>query len=143
MKDVVVLDEAPVETSLLGETKSFSIKADGKAFKILIDGLYSDKPRAIVRELWSNAWDSHVSAGIADRPFKVVLPTKWDETFSVRDYGIGMTHDEVMSLHDRVHVDQGRHQRRGRQVWPGVQDPIRLHRQLCGPGRSGWREAPL
>ena len=44
---------APREVSSYGvqATNTFSIRANGKAFKVLIDGLYSDKIRAVVREL--------------------------------------------------------------------------------------------
>ena len=85
MKDVVVVDAVSAETGSLQEVASYTIQADAKMFRILINGLYSDKPRAIVRELCANARDSHAQAGILDRPFKLQLPTRWDETFAVRD----------------------------------------------------------
>jgi len=56
-------EDRNVTTSGLTQQESFQIKATGKAFKILSDGLYSDKPLAVVRELSCNAWDSHVAAG--------------------------------------------------------------------------------
>jgi hypothetical protein len=102
MRDVVTLDAAPVETGGLSEVGTFSMLANGKAFKILIDGIYANKPLAITRELWTNAFDSHAQAGIADRPFKAQLPTKWDDTFSVRDYGVSLTHEKVMGLYTTV-----------------------------------------
>ena len=84
-----------------GETQdsSFSIEASAKAFFILSDGLYSNKIKAVVRELSTNAYDSHVEAGVVDRPFDVHLPTRLDPTFYVRDYGTSMTHDECMTLY--------------------------------------------
>lgn len=84
------------------ESNTFMIKASGKAFKVLIDGLYSDKIRAVVRELWSNAYDSHVEAGKADTPFSCKLPTLFDPIFSVRDYGVSMDHAGVMHLYTTV-----------------------------------------
>ncbi len=77
----------------------FSIATSGKAFKILIDGLYSDKVLAPVRELITNAVDAHVAAGNPDVPFKVTVPTNIDPTFGVRDYGTGMDHETIVGLY--------------------------------------------
>jgi hypothetical protein len=92
------------EVTTLGvvETNTFSIKANGKAFKVLIDGLYSNKILAVIRELWSNAYDSHAEAGAPERPFDCQLPTVWDPYFRVRDYGVSLSHDDVMSLYTTV-----------------------------------------
>lgn len=73
----------------------FSIKATGKAFKILSDGLYSDKPKAIVRELSCNAFDAHVAAGRPEVPFELHLPTYPEPFFGVKDYGTGLSDFEV------------------------------------------------
>ena len=92
------------ETSTHGILAStqFSIKANGKAFKVLIDGLYSDKIRAVVREIWSNAFDAHAMAGNTDKPFDCHLPTIFAPHFAVRDYGVGMSHDQIMRLYTTV-----------------------------------------
>ena len=63
---------AEVETEGFAERAKFSIAASGKAFKGLIDGLYSRKIEAVVRELSTNAFDSHkAAASIA--PFETHL----------------------------------------------------------------------
>ena len=84
-----------------GDTQdsNFSIEASAKAFFILSDGLYSNKVKAVIRELSTNAYDSHVDAGVADKPFDVHLPSRLDPTFYVRDYGTSMTHSECMELY--------------------------------------------
>lgn len=97
-----VQEKREVSTQNVGQTKKFTIKANGKAFKILIDGLYSDKIRAVIRELWTNAYDAHKMAGKSDIPFECHLPTTYEPTFSVRDYGIGMSHDQIMGLYTNV-----------------------------------------
>jgi hypothetical protein len=76
----------------------FSIATTGKAFRILIDGLYSDKVLAPVRELMTNAVDAHVDAGHT-APFVVTVPTQMDPTFGVRDFGTGMDHDTIVGLY--------------------------------------------
>lgn len=80
-------------------TGEFKIRNSAKAFKILSDGLYSNKIRAIVRELTCNAIDSHVAAGRPDVQVEVHLPTVFESWFSVRDYGTGLNHDEVTSIY--------------------------------------------
>lgn len=81
------------------EQSQFKFAANGHAFKILSDSLYSDKVRAIVRELCTNAWDSHKAAGYPEKPFDVHFPSVFDPFFYVRDYGTGLSHDDVMQLY--------------------------------------------
>ena len=82
----------------LGDVGTFKIKESAKAFRILSSSLYSNKIRAIVRELTCNALDSHVEAGNRE-PYVVHLPTYMEPTFSVQDFGVGLTHDRVMALY--------------------------------------------
>ncbi|QJA43116.1 hypothetical protein [Phaeobacter phage MD18] len=81
------------------ESSTFSISNNAKIFRILIDGLYADKIQSITREIWSNALDAHVQAGCADRPFDVSFPNPFDPTFRVRDYGVSLSHDQVMHMY--------------------------------------------
>lgn len=78
---------------------SFRIKATGKAFRILSSQLYSDRITAIIRELSCNAYDAHVEAGNLDRPFIVHLPTRLEPHFSLRDFGVGLSHDDVITIY--------------------------------------------
>lgn len=78
----------------------FTIAATGKAFRILSDGLYADKIKAIIRELSCNARDSHVASGNA-QPWDMHLPTEKEPWFEVRDYGTGMSHDQIMDIYTR------------------------------------------
>jgi hypothetical protein len=95
--------EPRVVTSIgTAETATFKINANAKAFKVLIDGLYSDKVRAVIRELWTNAFDSHVDAGKGETPFECRLPSVFDPSFSVRDYGTSMSHETIMGLYSTV-----------------------------------------
>lgn len=85
--------------SNVGEIGEFRIRNSAKAFSILSSGLYANKIRAIIRELSCNAYDSHVAAGKADVPFDVTLPTTFNAFFAVRDYGIGLDHDQVTNIY--------------------------------------------
>ncbi len=81
-----------------GESSKFQIKISRKAFQILSD-LYSDKALAIVRELGCNAFDSHVSAGKASVPFAIHLPNSLEPYLEIRDFGTGMSHEDVKSIY--------------------------------------------
>lgn len=91
-----------VSTEGLAEVSNFRIAVNGKAFRILLDGLYANKIGAVVRELCTNAFDAHAAVNKGSTPFKVHLPTVFDPTFSVRDYGVSMTHEQVFTLYTTV-----------------------------------------
>jgi hypothetical protein len=84
--------------SNVGATTDFKIKATAKSFRILADGLYANKIRAVIRELSCNAYDSHVAAGKPDLPFDVHLPNSLEPFFSIRDYGVGLSNEEVTNI---------------------------------------------
>lgn len=82
--------------SNLGE---FKIRASAKAFNILSSGLYANKIRAIVREIGCNAVDSHAAAGRPNVPFDVHLPSILEPYFYIRDYGTGLSHEDVTKIY--------------------------------------------
>lgn len=91
---------------------TFRINASKKAFEILSAGLYSDKVRAIVRELSTNAADAHVAAGKKDVPFEVHVPNQLEPWFAVKDYGTGLSDHQVNTLYttyfesDKTHSNE-------------------------------------
>lgn len=93
------VDVNEVTLSGAGSTGEFRIRNSAKAFKILSDGLYSNKIRAIIRELSCNAVDSHVAAGKGDVQFEVHLPTAFEPWFAVRDFGLGLSGDQVTNIY--------------------------------------------
>ena len=93
------VEVSEVVLSNVGATGEFRIRNSAKAFSILSSGLYSNKIRAIIRELSCNAVDSHVGAGKADVPFEVHLPTILEPYFAVRDYGMGLNNDQVVNIY--------------------------------------------
>lgn len=93
---------APAHTAVLSNiesTSSFKIKATARSFQILSSSLYANKIRAVIRELSTNAYDSHVDAGNTETPFDVHLPNSLEPWFSIRDYGTGLSHDEVTRIY--------------------------------------------
>jgi hypothetical protein len=98
----MILNTAPQDQAVLsnvGEIGGFKIKASAKAFSILSSGLYANKIRAIIRELSCNAVDSHAAAGKQDTPFDVHLPNTLEPHFSIRDYGTGLSAEQVTQIY--------------------------------------------
>ena len=94
-----VVDE--IERIGVGVDQAFTINFDAKMARILADGLYSDKVQSVIRELSCNAWDSHVMAGKVDTPFQVHFPTTLEPWFSVQDFGVGLSHQQVLDIYTR------------------------------------------
>lgn len=90
MKIQTVQRVAQVEGSI--SSTSFGIATNAKMISILSDKLYSNKIRAVIRELSTNAWDSHKDAG-HQKPFDIHLPTILEPFFYIRDYGTGMSEE--------------------------------------------------
>lgn len=98
----MILNNTPVHEAVLsnvGEIGEFRIRNSAKAFSILSSGLYANKVRAIIRELSCNAVDSHAAANKRNIPFAVHLPNSFEPWFSIRDYGTGLSHDQVTRIY--------------------------------------------
>lgn len=83
------------------EVSSFRVETSAKMFEMMASDIYSDIYKAIVQELSANAADSHKKRG-TDRPFDVKFPQDNrldDGTFVVRDYGVGMTEEEIREVY--------------------------------------------
>jgi hypothetical protein len=98
---IIQTEKEPIHTNLQNQKQKFTISSSPKAFHILMDGLYSDKIKSIVRELTSNAYDAHLDAGIT-KPFEITAPSALAPTFSIRDYGNSMEHEFVMQMYSSV-----------------------------------------
>lgn len=74
------------------QTIDFGISDSAEFFNILSSTLYSDQILAVVREVLCNAWDAHIEAGCSNRPIEITLD---NEKLSIRDYGLGIHHDDI------------------------------------------------
>lgn len=96
---LVTNDTHEVTLGNVANTGEFTMRSSPKAFAILSSGLYSNKIRAIIRELSCNALDSHVAARNLGTPFQVHLPCMLEPWFSVKDFGTGLTGEQVMGIY--------------------------------------------
>ena len=81
------------------ESQVFRIEASPIAFEILSSKLYANPILAIVRELLTNAYDSHKAANNLHIPIKVHFPNYLDKNFSIRDFGLGLSKEDVMEMY--------------------------------------------
>lgn len=95
----MIITDSINETNYTGSINNFRIKESAIAYKILYDKLYSYPFVAVVRELISNAYDAQVVNGNPKTPIDIKAPTSDDPTFVIRDYGIGLSKEEVASIY--------------------------------------------
>ena len=93
------------------EKESFKIKASAKAYYVL-SNLYSFPKHAVIRELSTNAYDSHIQSGKGDIPFEVHIPTWHEPFFEIKDYGTGLSPESIKNLYityfdsDKIHTNE-------------------------------------
>lgn len=66
----------------------------------VLTNLYSDEELACIREYATNAFDAHVEAG-QSRPIEITLPTDLRPILSIRDFGVGLSADEIETIYSR------------------------------------------
>jgi hypothetical protein len=88
-----------VEVNTDAQPLEFDIAIDGTMYDLLSSSLYTNKYLAILRELGANAFDSHVAAGIPEKQFLVHLPCQTDPTLKIRDFGVGLSPEQVATIY--------------------------------------------
>ena len=66
----------------------------------LLRNNYSNTRLAVVREISANALDANKEAN-SSRPIEVKLPTSMNSTFEVRDFGGGLSQEDVFGLYSK------------------------------------------
>ena len=66
----------------------------------LLRNNYSNTSLAVIREITANAVDANKEAN-STRKVEVKLPTTMNPTFSVRDYGSGLSQGDVFGLYSK------------------------------------------
>jgi len=87
-----------LENNLETVSSEFEIAANAKMFEILSAKIYEDPIRAIIRELSCNAIDANIEANNNEN-FNIYFPTDLNLSLIIEDNGIGMTHDDVMTVY--------------------------------------------
>lgn len=96
---IVEENKSKVEKAGVQKDAYFNIKQENVAhiFSILRNQLYSDKIMAVIREYSTNAIDAHVENNV-ERPFEITLPTPFKPEFIIRDFGKGLSQEDVVEI---------------------------------------------
>lgn len=84
------------------EEVSFGIKSKEHLvhiFELLRNKIYTDKILACIREYSTNAQDAHIENGTPERQIKVTLPSRISTEFKVRDYGKGLSFEDIAEIY--------------------------------------------
>lgn len=76
---------------------------DAESIAVMIensrDGFYSNKRLAPIREYATNARDAHFVKGTPERPIVITLPCQLEPELRIRDFGNGLTMDELTDIY--------------------------------------------
>lgn len=90
-----------VKTSGIKESVSFGIKQEGLAhiFSVLRSQLYGDPVTCVLKEIATNGFDAHTEIGTPNRPIEITLPSRFNAILKIRDFGMGMTEEQVFETY--------------------------------------------
>lgn len=95
-------DDVTYSKNLSKKAVEFGIKVDGVSFKLITEKLYNDPIKSFVRELLSNAFDSQVEANTQHIPIYIKIPTSNDNMFVLRDYGTGLSEENMYKIYSTM-----------------------------------------
>ena len=100
----MIINSSQGNIEATGDVKEFKTSIDPKNLEfittLLSSNLYSDPEQSFIREIVSNAWDSHVEAGTTDIPviIKFAKGTNYDWSITIRDYGVGSSPERFKTI---------------------------------------------
>lgn len=84
-----------VKGNVQGESVKMGIDIESMPHLMnLLTDMYSDRELAVIREYTTNALDAHIEAGIT-RPIEVTLPSPLSQFFTVKDFGVGLSAEDI------------------------------------------------
>lgn len=100
---VMIIDNSESQVELFGDIKEFKTGIDPKNIEfittLLSSNLYSDPERSFIREIVSNAWDSHVEAGTTDVPVLIKIGSNY---VTIRDFGTGISPERFQDVYCNI-----------------------------------------
>lgn len=103
----MIIDTSQGDIEVVGDVKEFKTSIDPKNLEfittLLSSNLYSDPEQSFIREIVSNAWDSHVEAGTTDVP--VIVRFRKDGDYrhvTIRDYGVGLSPERFQEVYCNI-----------------------------------------
>lgn len=90
--------QSTVQSNALSSA-NFSAGDLATIFKTLRNTMYSNKILAVIREYSTNAVDANVENNLENHPIQVTLPTTIEPVFKVRDFGKGLSEEDVYGIY--------------------------------------------
>ena len=100
----MIIDSKQGDIEVVGDIKEFKTSIDPRNLEfittLLSSNLYSDPEQSFIREIVSNAWDSHVEAGTTDTPVIISFKdTPGNKSVTIRDYGTGLSPERFQEVY--------------------------------------------
>lgn len=96
---MIINNTNAIATGAVQDARAFTIKQTPEMMELLSRKLYSNPTLAVSRELLANAYDATIATGEPYRAIDVTLPTTLEPTFIVRDYGSGLSEEDIYTLY--------------------------------------------
>lgn len=90
----MIINEKEKSITNIDNFKNFGIELNSIAIQSMIN-MYTNKELAVVRELLTNAWDSHIAAGKEETPILLDVFYSDSSIFKIRDYGTGISKENM------------------------------------------------
>ena len=74
---------------------------DMRYISSLLRNNYSNTILATIREPYANAVDANKEVGLSPESIQIKCPTVLDQTFSIRDFGPGLSRDQIFNLYSK------------------------------------------
>ena len=103
----MIIDNSQGNIEVVGDIKEFKTSIDPKNLEfittLLSSNLYSDPEQSFIREIVSNAWDSHVEAGTTNTPV-IVRFQRYNGMYdiTIRDYGTGLSPQRFQEVYCNI-----------------------------------------
>lgn len=103
----MIIDNSQSNIEVFGDIKEFKTSIDPKNLEfittLLSSNLYSDPEQSFIREIVSNAWDSHVEAGSTDTPVIIKITGDFsNKSITIRDYGTGLSPERFKEVYCNI-----------------------------------------
>ena len=100
----MIIDSKQGDIEVVGDIKEFKTSIDPRNLEfittLLSSNLYSDPEQSFIREIVSNAWDSHVEAGTTDTPVIISFRDEpGNKSVTIRDYGTGLSPERFQEVY--------------------------------------------